>query len=43
MNLRVFLGDLEQVLAQIQLSILKNAAGCLGKITSSRAPGPEKW
>ena len=41
MNLS-FLGDLEQALAQTQLSILKNAAGCLRKITSTRAPGPEK-
>lgn len=35
MNLS-FLGDLEQALAQTQLSILKNAAGCLRKITSTR-------
>ena len=37
-----FLGDLEQALAQIQLSILKNAAGSSRKITSTREPGPEK-
>lgn len=40
MNLS-FLGDLAQALAQIQLPILRNAAGCLRKIRS-REPGPEK-
>uniref|UniRef100_A0A8D2CF88 Spermatosis associated serine rich 1 n=1 Tax=Sus scrofa TaxID=9823 RepID=A0A8D2CF88_PIG len=37
-----FLGDLEQALAQIQLSILENAAGCLRKITSTRRLAQKK-